>query len=69
MRSKAQMAQMALRSVSFALMLKAIAGGAIAALALFGVTTPHIGIEPSLFGEGLAATIGGAIGAIVALRT
>jgi len=54
--------------VSRALMIKAMAGCAFATLALFGVATPHLGLEPSLWGDGAAASVGAVIGLAVALK-
>lgn len=61
-------AQRALKAVSFVLLFKSVVGFSVTALALFGVTVPLLGIEPSVAGEGLAAGIGALAGAVLALR-
>jgi len=63
-----QMIAKARRAVSIVFLTKAIAGFAITALALFGVTMPHLGIELTPLNQGAAATVGGVIGAILALK-
>lgn len=56
------------QALSFSLMLKAMVGCSVSALALFGVAVPHLGFDPGMFGEGVAASVGAAIGAILAMR-
>ncbi|BBE34732.1 hypothetical protein SmB9_23900 [Sphingosinicella microcystinivorans] len=65
MRSKLHHAK---KAVSFGLTLKATIGMSLATLALFGVTVPEFGIEPTIAGQGVAATVGGILGAVLALK-
>lgn len=60
--------QKASKTVSFVLLLKGVMGFAVLALALFGVTVPFFGFQPTPVGSGLAATVGAIFGAILALR-
>lgn len=57
-----------LKTVSFVMFLKGVMGFAMLALALFGVTVPYFGIEPTALGSGLAATAGAVLGGLLALR-
>jgi len=56
------------KTVSFILLLKGAAGFAMLALALFGVSVPFLGIEPTNLNGGLAAIAGALLGSVVALR-
>jgi hypothetical protein len=56
------------KAVSVILLAKAVIGFSVAALALFGVTLPYLGVESTPVTEGAAATLGGIIGVVVALR-
>lgn len=49
------------------LVFKGAVSGAFAVLALFGVTVPWLGIEPTPAGEGVAAIAGAVLGVLVAL--
>lgn len=56
------------KTVSFILLLKGAAGFAMLALALFGVSVPFLGIEPTNFNGGIAAIAGAVLGSVIALR-
>lgn len=56
------------KAVSYALLFKSVVGFSVTALALFGITVPYLGIEPSVATEGAAVGIGALIGAIIALK-
>jgi len=56
------------KAVSYALLFKSVVGFSVAALALFGVTVPYLGVEPTVAGEGLAAGAGALLGALIALK-
>jgi hypothetical protein len=58
----------AIRTTSFALILKGAVGGSITVLALFGVTVPYFGIESTTINEGLAAGVGAVLGIVAAIR-
>lgn len=55
-------------AVSWMFVFKAAAGCAVSALALFGVTVPHLGFETTPFGEVAAALSGGVLGSLIALK-
>lgn len=59
------------RAVSFFLVFKSMVGLSVAALAIFGVVVPYLGMTPAHVADGgvAAAGIGGLIGAILALRS
>lgn len=61
-------ADKATKTVSFILLLKGAAGFAMLALALFGVSVPFLGIEPTNLSGGIAATAGAVLGAVIALK-
>lgn len=59
---------LALKAVSFGLALKGAIGGSLATLAIFGVTVPWLGIQPTPVGESLAALAGAILGVVAAVR-
>ena len=63
-----KMLHKAARTASFVMMLKGAVGFGFLMAAVFGFAVPHLGIEPTVVGEGAAATVGAIIGALVALR-
>jgi len=56
------------RAVSFVLVLKAMVGFSVAALALFGVAVPYLGYEATAASGSAAAGIGALVGAVLAIR-
>lgn len=56
------------KAISVVFLLKSIVGLSLATLALFGVAVPHLGIEPTIVGQGAAASVGGLLGAVLALK-
>ena len=57
-----------LRAVSLGLLLKGAVGGSLAALALFGVAVPILGIEATPVGESVATMAGAILGVLAAFR-
>ncbi|MBN7807257.1 hypothetical protein JZX86_18040 [Agrobacterium rosae] len=56
------------KAVSYVLLMKSMVGFSVAALALFGVSVPYLGVESSIASESAAAGAGALIGALVALK-
>ena len=57
-----------LKQVPFMVLLKAAAGFGLAALAMFALLAPYVGLHDSFTGQIAAAVVGGAVGFILARR-